>query len=83
MAQLRTAELYQDDECKIIAVESIELSRSKFKHCGQLYASITPLVVIVCTADGNRVLALDERTLENLKQTYPELDELISNTCAA
>jgi sensor domain CHASE-containing protein len=83
MARLRTVELYRDDQRKIIAIESVEFTHSKFNNGGQLYGTLVPLVVIVCDANGKLVLAVDadKTNLETLKQDHPELDKLIADAC--
>lgn len=83
MNKLRTVELYRDDKRKLIAIESVAFSHSKFNNGGQLYGTLSPLAVIVCDANGKQVLAVDadKTNFERLKQLHVELDELIANTC--
>jgi len=83
MTRLRAVKLYQDEKRKVIAIESVELSQSKFNSGGQVYGSITPLAVVVCGSDGNEVLVLDadDVELDKMKQLHPGLDELIVNAC--
>ena len=81
MTRLRTLELYRDDQYRLIAIASVELSLHKFGAGAQCYGCITPLVVIVCTPDGAHVLDVDDTSLDNLKRAYPELDNLINLAC--
>ena len=47
MTRLRAVKLYQDEKRKVIAIESVEFSQSKFNSGGRVYGSITPLAVVV------------------------------------
>jgi len=83
MDTLRTVELYRDDNRKLIAIESVDLSYAKSETSCQLYGALAPIAIVVCTSEGNEVLIAveDDTNLETLKHTYPELDELIADVC--
>lgn len=83
MNRLRTVKLYQDAKRKIVVIESVELRQHQFDRGGQVYASITPLAIVVCHSEGNAVFAVDaeDTSLEALKQNHPELDECIRRSC--
>jgi hypothetical protein len=85
MPRLRTVELYRDDQLKLVAVEAVALSRSKFSNGCQVHGSVTPLAVVVCRPEGNNVLAVEAEysRLDILKQQHPGLDVLIREICAS
>lgn len=83
MNRFRSVELYRDDQRRLVAIESIETSRTHFNPGGQLYVSITPLAVIMCIAEGHDVLSVDADSakLDRMKQQHPELEDLIARLC--
>ncbi|MEJ2362417.1 MAG: hypothetical protein P8Z75_13535 [Gammaproteobacteria bacterium] len=79
MNRLRTVELYRDEQRRLVAIEAMAFNSYKFSCGGQVHASITPLLLVVCRPHGNEVITLttDGDELEKLKQQHPELDALI------
>jgi len=83
MDKLRTVELYRDDQCRLIAIESVEFNHAKSKHSYQLYGSLIPIAIVVCTPEANEIFPVDDDITkpDKLRQSIPELDELITNAC--
>jgi len=84
MPQLRTVELYRDGRRKLVAIHVLDLKQGKFSQGVQLYASITPLAVVVCRPDDYEVLAVAAANsgLDTLMQQHPGLKDLIQQVCA-
>jgi len=83
MDKLRAVELYRDDQRRLIAIESVEFNHAKSKHSYQLYGSLIPIAIVVCTPEANEVLLVgeDNTRLDIFRQYLPELDELITYAC--
>ena len=84
MDKLRSVELYRDELRKIMVIESVELSHSKFNNGGQVYGSLAPIAIIVCTSDGNEVLTVttDHTQPDKLQELLTKMHELIAQACA-
>lgn len=80
MKRLRSVELYRDDQRRLVAIEAMAFSADKFNHAGHVFASIAPLLIVVCHPHGNEVITLtdDKDGLDKLKQQHPGLDALIA-----
>lgn len=85
MIRLRTVEVYRDARRSLFVIESVGSGHGKSGTGCHLYGYLVPLAIIVCSADGNRVMAVDtdDADLETLRQRHPELDELIARTCTS
>lgn len=84
MPGLRSVELYRNDQCRLLAIEAVAFHQRRFDHGGQLFGSVTPLVVVVCRPGGNEVMTVaeDSDELEKLKRQHPELEDMIARVCS-
>jgi len=82
MCPLRVREMFNDSRLTLLALESVDIQRSKTNAGCWLYGSIEPMAVIVCGPDG--ILALDMEAklvaLDRLMQEIPELETIIAPT---
>jgi len=80
MGTLRAREIFHDAGCQIIAVESVEVQKSKADSGCHAYGKIEPVAVIVCGPD--RTYALDMESapapLDRLRQDVPGLDAMMA-----
>jgi len=83
MDRLRTEEVYRDDQCRLIAIESVEFNHTKSKNSCHIYGALAPIAIVVCTPEANEILPVDDDNTkpDRLRQSIPELDELITNAC--
>ena len=81
MGTLRASEIFNDSTLTLIAVVSVDFRHSKTNTGCQLYGSIEPIAVIVCSPDGTYALDMEAKpaNFDQLRQDIPELGALIAS----
>ena len=64
----------------LIAIESVDYRQLITNSSCQLFGSIKPIAIIVCTPDETYALDMEARpaNLDQLRQVLPELDAIIA-----
>lgn len=75
MPSFRTRELFNDSSHTLIAVESIDFEHDKARNSCQVYGSVEPIAVIVCSKNGTCALDMDGKLIDvdQLKEKVPGL----------
>lgn len=79
MDRLRASEIYADGMLRLIAIESVRYRSGKSAGLYHLHASLEPAALVVCTADGNRLvnLAMADSSLEDMERKVPALAAML------